>query len=28
MKKMMDHVDYSFIDGEGNRLELVKKTSV
>ena len=28
MRKMMDRVDYSFIDGEGNRLELVKKTYV
>ncbi len=26
MKKMMDRVDYSFINGEGNRLVMVKKT--
>jgi serine/threonine-protein kinase RsbW len=28
MKKMMDRVDYSYNDLEGNRLELVKKTTV
>jgi len=28
MKKMMDRVDYSYSDREGNRLELVKQTSV
>ena len=27
MKKMMDRVDYSYSDREGNRLELVKKTT-
>jgi len=27
MKKMMDRVDYSYSEGEGNRLELVKKTA-
>jgi anti-sigma regulatory factor (Ser/Thr protein kinase) len=27
MKKMMDRVDYSFSEGEGNRLLLVKRTS-
>jgi len=28
MKKMMDQVDYSYSDREGNRLELIKKTTV
>jgi len=28
MKKMMDEVDYSFNEREGNRLELIKKTSI
>jgi len=28
MKKMMDRVGYSYSDREGNRLELVKKTTV
>jgi len=28
MKKMMDRVDYSYSDREGNRLELIKKTTV
>ncbi|TSA55350.1 MAG: ATP-binding protein [Dehalococcoidia bacterium] len=28
MKKMMDQVDYSCSDREGNRLELIKKTTV
>jgi serine/threonine-protein kinase RsbW len=28
MKKMMDRVDHSYSDREGNRLELVKKTTV
>ena len=28
MKKMMDQVDYSYSDREGNRLVLVKRTSV
>ncbi len=27
MKKMMDRVDYSYSEGEGNRLLLVKRTS-
>jgi len=28
MKKMMDQVDYSYSDREGNRLELIKETTV
>jgi anti-sigma regulatory factor (Ser/Thr protein kinase) len=28
MKKMMDQVNYSYSEGEGNRLELIKRTSV
>ena len=28
MKKMMDRVDYGYSEGEGNRLLLVKRTSV